>query len=154
MLQTILLWVIHLLKSISVQCVVIPCGAQTVELLLWKILGLRIAPMTEQMPGPFRDSSAKPSFSKALTDCWFEPQQLPRAVKLCPKCGESEAVYFQSQQRAADTGMVGIYETPLVFVDMLIHFTETLLCLYILQPCLYCAVNVGLLLLFGALVER
>ncbi|OQU94741.1 hypothetical protein CLAIMM_01052 isoform 2 [Cladophialophora immunda] len=31
---------------------------------------------------------------------------LPRAPKKCPKCRETEAVYFQSQQRAADTGMV------------------------------------------------
>ncbi|KAJ5103055.1 hypothetical protein N7532_003584 [Penicillium argentinense] len=30
---------------------------------------------------------------------------LPRANKLCPSCGESEAVFFQSQQRSADTGM-------------------------------------------------
>ncbi|OQE19668.1 hypothetical protein PENFLA_c018G09950 [Penicillium flavigenum] len=30
---------------------------------------------------------------------------LPRANKLCPSCGETEAVFFQSQQRSAETGM-------------------------------------------------
>ncbi|KAL1961535.1 hypothetical protein VTN77DRAFT_1622 [Rasamsonia byssochlamydoides] len=30
---------------------------------------------------------------------------LPRANKLCPSCGENEAVFFQSQQRSAETGM-------------------------------------------------
>lgn len=38
------------------------------------------------------------------TDVANDPT-LPRAIKRCPKCNESEAVYFQSQQRAADTGM-------------------------------------------------
>lgn len=32
--------------------------------------------------------------------------QLPRTAKLCPGCGENEAVFFQSQQRSAETGMV------------------------------------------------
>ncbi|OMP83511.1 DNA-directed RNA polymerase II subunit RPB9 [Diplodia seriata] len=31
---------------------------------------------------------------------------LPRSNKPCPKCGETEAVFFQSQQRTAETGMV------------------------------------------------
>jgi DNA-directed RNA polymerase II subunit RPB9 len=30
---------------------------------------------------------------------------LPRSNKLCPSCGENEAVFFQSQQRSAETGM-------------------------------------------------
>ncbi|KAF9886567.1 hypothetical protein FE257_011339 [Aspergillus nanangensis] len=30
---------------------------------------------------------------------------LPRSNKLCPSCGEAEAVFFQSQQRSAETGM-------------------------------------------------
>ncbi|KAF2652722.1 hypothetical protein K491DRAFT_635146 [Lophiostoma macrostomum CBS 122681] len=30
---------------------------------------------------------------------------LPRILKPCPKCGENEAVFFQSQQRTAETGM-------------------------------------------------
>jgi hypothetical protein len=51
-------------------------------------------------------------FFKALADCLPQLQQLPRAVKSCPKCHENEAVYFQSQQRAADTGMVGIRDLP------------------------------------------
>ncbi|GAB1209649.1 hypothetical protein APSETT445_008430 [Aspergillus pseudonomiae] len=33
-------------------------------------------------------------------------EQLPRSNKLCPSCGEAEAVFFQSQQRSAETGMV------------------------------------------------
>ncbi|KAJ5143233.1 uncharacterized protein N7515_002020 [Penicillium bovifimosum] len=32
-------------------------------------------------------------------------EELPRANKLCPSCGENEAVFFQSQQRSAETGM-------------------------------------------------
>ncbi|KIV92267.1 hypothetical protein PV10_06724 [Exophiala mesophila] len=38
------------------------------------------------------------------TDVANDPT-LPRAKQICPKCREEEAVYFQSQQRAADTGM-------------------------------------------------
>ncbi|CAG8299796.1 unnamed protein product [Penicillium salamii] len=30
---------------------------------------------------------------------------LPRANKTCPSCLETEAVFFQSQQRSAETGM-------------------------------------------------
>ncbi|OCL11455.1 putative DNA directed RNA polymerase II 15 kDa subunit [Glonium stellatum] len=30
---------------------------------------------------------------------------LPRIQKPCPTCGENEAVFFQSQQRTAETGM-------------------------------------------------
>ncbi|KAF7713116.1 DNA-directed RNA polymerase II subunit 9 [Penicillium ucsense] len=30
---------------------------------------------------------------------------LPRANRLCPSCGENEAVFFQSQQRSAESGM-------------------------------------------------
>ncbi|KAF2003142.1 hypothetical protein P154DRAFT_111380 [Amniculicola lignicola CBS 123094] len=30
---------------------------------------------------------------------------LPRTQQPCPACGENEAVFFQSQQRTADTGM-------------------------------------------------
>jgi len=32
--------------------------------------------------------------------------QLPRSNKQCPHCKETEAVFFQSQQRSAETGMV------------------------------------------------
>jgi len=32
--------------------------------------------------------------------------QLPKAVRVCPQCGESESVFFQSQQRTEDTKMV------------------------------------------------
>ena len=32
--------------------------------------------------------------------------QLPRTNKQCPKCDSTEAVFFQSQQRTAETGMV------------------------------------------------
>ncbi|KAJ5087956.1 hypothetical protein N7456_011572 [Penicillium angulare] len=37
--------------------------------------------------------------------CGELPDTLPRANKLCPSCGENEAVFFQSQQRSAETGM-------------------------------------------------
>lgn len=36
----------------------------------------------------------------------FSDAQLPRSNKECPKCHETEAVFFQSQQRTAETGMV------------------------------------------------
>jgi len=38
------------------------------------------------------------------TDVGSDPT-LPRSNKLCPSCGENEAVFFQSQQRSAETGM-------------------------------------------------
>jgi len=38
------------------------------------------------------------------TDVANDPT-LPRATQRCPRCHENDAVYFQSQQRAADTGM-------------------------------------------------
>ncbi|KAI4278914.1 MAG: hypothetical protein L6R38_005129 [Xanthoria sp. 2 TBL-2021] len=34
---------------------------------------------------------------------------LPRSNKRCPKCHEVEAVFFQSQQRSAETGMKLFY---------------------------------------------
>lgn len=34
--------------------------------------------------------------------------QLPRSNKTCPKCNHEEAVFFQSQERSAETGMVSI----------------------------------------------
>ncbi|KAJ5502970.1 hypothetical protein N7463_005844 [Penicillium fimorum] len=38
-------------------------------------------------------------------DLFEDAPPLPRANKLCPSCGETEAVFFQSQQRSAETGM-------------------------------------------------
>ena len=35
--------------------------------------------------------------------------QLPRSNKQCPHCRETEAVFFQSQQRSAETGMVSLF---------------------------------------------
>lgn len=35
--------------------------------------------------------------------------QLPRSNKDCPRCHESEAVFFQSQQRTSETGMVNFH---------------------------------------------
>ncbi|KAH0490727.1 hypothetical protein TgHK011_002183 [Trichoderma gracile] len=34
---------------------------------------------------------------------------LPRSNKTCPKCAHQEAVFFQSQERSADTGMKLFY---------------------------------------------
>jgi hypothetical protein len=63
--------------------------------------------------------------------CDFFWLQLPRANKLCPSCGETEAVFFQSQQRSAETGMVRSYPAmiskrtmcwlPLFFVQKLYY---------------------------------
>lgn len=41
--------------------------------------------------------------SKTFADAML---QLPRANKKCPSCNHEEAVFFQSQQRSAETGMV------------------------------------------------
>ncbi|KAI1625025.1 putative DNA directed RNA polymerase II 15 kDa subunit [Exophiala viscosa] len=38
------------------------------------------------------------------TDVANDPT-LPRTSQRCPRCRETDAVYFQSQQRGADTGM-------------------------------------------------
>ncbi|KAJ5238438.1 hypothetical protein N7468_003057 [Penicillium chermesinum] len=43
--------------------------------------------------------------SRSITYCDDLLNELPRANKLCPDCGENEAVFFQSQQRSAETGM-------------------------------------------------
>ncbi|CUS08077.1 unnamed protein product, partial [Tuber aestivum] len=41
------------------------------------------------------------------TDVGSDPT-LPRSMKPCPKCGENECVFFQSQQRTEDTKMAGL----------------------------------------------
>lgn len=57
--------------------------------------------------------------------------QLPRSNKLCPSCGETEAVFFQSQQRSAETGMVGLFScySPEIAPKRLTNYlqSETLL---------------------------
>ncbi|KPA45994.1 dna-directed rna polymerase ii subunit rpb9 [Fusarium langsethiae] len=50
----------------------------------------------------------------SLKDCWltlffFCALQLPRSTKTCPSCQHTEAVFFQSQQRSAETGMKLFY---------------------------------------------
>ncbi|KZF21569.1 DNA directed RNA polymerase II 15 kDa subunit [Xylona heveae TC161] len=42
------------------------------------------------------------------TDVGSDPT-LPRSNKQCPSCSETEAVFFQSQQRSAETGMKLFY---------------------------------------------
>lgn len=44
-------------------------------------------------------------FKDMLTTCLML-LQLPRSNKQCPSCDGTEAVFFQSQQRTAETGMV------------------------------------------------
>ena len=39
--------------------------------------------------------------------------QLPRMKQQCPKCDSTEAVFFQSQQRTSDTGMVSFLSCAL-----------------------------------------
>lgn len=46
-----------------------------------------------------------------LTD-WFV--QLPHAEEECSKCGQRDAVFFQSQQRTAETGMVCDYPSNML----------------------------------------
>ena len=57
--------------------------------------------------------------------------QLPRSNKKCPHCGDMEAVFFQSQQRSADTGMVRLLleSTP----SFLLTSAEIVLCLLLLR---------------------
>lgn len=43
-----------------------------------------------------------------ITDIGSDPT-LPRSNKACPYCHETEAVFFQSQQRTEDTKMVGFF---------------------------------------------
>jgi Transcription factor S-II (TFIIS) len=62
--------------------------------------------------------------------------QLPRATQKCPKCKERDAVYFQSQQRAADTGMVSVKSQSLLGAK-LTTFIEAILCVYSMQSCLH-----------------
>ena len=64
------------------------------------------------------------------------PVQLPRTQKTCPRCNERDAVYFQSQQRAAETGMVSNMSLFLALLRS--FFSETLLCVHGLQSCLHC----------------
>ena len=55
--------------------------------------------------------------------------QLPRAVKRCPRCKETDAVYFQSQQRASDTGMVGLSVAVSPFKANFHHRSSTMFAL-------------------------
>ncbi|KAL9608632.1 MAG: hypothetical protein Q9167_006553 [Letrouitia subvulpina] len=55
-------------------------------------------------------STSQGADSKKKTDDHGKAgQKLPRAIKRCPNCHESEAVFFQSQQRSAETGMVRFF---------------------------------------------
>lgn len=54
--------------------------------------------------------------------------QLPRSNKACPKCKNEDAVFFQSQQRSAETGMVCQLAAPLIYKHIDINWSlETFL---------------------------
>lgn len=55
-------------------------------------------------------------------------KQLPRANKICPKCRHDDAVFFQSQQRTAETGMVSGHSCSYAS-NCFNSTTETFLCL-------------------------
>jgi DNA-directed RNA polymerase II subunit RPB9 len=44
------------------------------------------------------------TFSSALNDLASDPT-LPRTTRICPKCGNRQAVYFQARERDRDTAM-------------------------------------------------
>ncbi|KAF2763271.1 hypothetical protein EJ05DRAFT_32640 [Pseudovirgaria hyperparasitica] len=52
-----------------------------------------------------KEVSSSAGDTAGLTDDIGQDPTLPRVEKLCPKCGENEAVFFQSQQRSSETGM-------------------------------------------------
>ncbi|KAG9233958.1 DNA-directed RNA polymeras-like protein II subunit rpb9 [Amylocarpus encephaloides] len=53
-------------------------------------------------------NSSTGEVSGVTTDVASDPT-LPRSNKTCPKCGHEDAVFFQSQQRTADSGMTLFY---------------------------------------------
>ena len=59
--------------------------------------------------------------------------QLPRSNKACPKCKAEDAVFFQSQQRSAETGMV-LLSLFILQVHADDGHIETLLCLLWVRP--------------------
>ena len=68
-------------------------------------------------------------YYRTLTDSCH--QQLPRTTQRCPYCHENDAVYFQSQQRAADTGMVSGLAQKQLKIELTCS-TETFLRVYIM----------------------
>ncbi|KAJ5485488.1 hypothetical protein N7539_005476, partial [Penicillium diatomitis] len=62
-------------------------------------LGYFVIPEDDKATGPSCASGAPGS------DLLVGSGTLPRANRLCPSCGENEAVFFQSQQRSAESGM-------------------------------------------------
>ncbi|KAF3913635.1 hypothetical protein ABW21_db0204028 [Orbilia brochopaga] len=56
-------------------------------------------------------SSVAEETAGVTTDVGSDPT-LPRSNRTCPVCGESEAVFFQSQQRKEDTKMVSLSSPP------------------------------------------
>ena len=55
--------------------------------------------------------------------------QLPRAKRDCPACNHDQAVFFQSQQRSAETGMVRSLMNQGRAFPAKLTLSETLLCL-------------------------
>ena len=65
--------------------------------------------------------------------------QLPRSNKTCPSCGHGEAVFFQSQQRTADTGMVSKVPLQLAGSSKLGSNNDVRACFSYLRNCSMCA---------------
>lgn len=72
------------------------------------------------------------SYLLSRTAGWHESflsrMQLPRSNKACPSCSHEEAVFFQSQQRSAETGMVSFAPNPFAVPNpWLTHWPEIIL---------------------------
>ena len=72
--------------------------------------------------------------------------QLPRSTKECPQCKHNEAVFFQSQERKDDTGMVSQAPNPLKFLARTPPLHNSLLpglmAMVVTSNCFTCAVIV------------
>jgi hypothetical protein len=93
----------------SVPCAEIKSGAEDVENQHWRSQMCLIYQVKRGTAGiNLDDLLLWINFIETSTN-WFITSQLPRAIKKCLRCKENDAVYFQSQQRAADTGMVRLH---------------------------------------------
>ena len=110
MLRMIQLCVMTLLCCpASVPCAEIKSGAEDVENQHWRSQMCLIYQVKRGTAGiNLDDLLLWINFIETSTN-WFITSQLPRAIKKCLRCKENDAVYFQSQQRAADTGMVRLH---------------------------------------------
>ncbi|KAH3904193.1 hypothetical protein HBI56_175900 [Parastagonospora nodorum] len=76
------------------------------------LFACRTCSFTEEAPSSCvmrHDISSTVGATAGVTAEVAQDPTLPRIQKQCMECGENEAVYFQSQQRTASTGMALYY---------------------------------------------